>query len=123
VKDVKIIMAVGITKEKMMAMYISVEREGKWEVLFSHVNGDDLIKRCDTEEQAEKLIRVLEGEQRKTVYLVKSFGHEGYTNLKVFSDEQQAEKFAEKVRCQIPLEALASGDESVEIEEFTLEEI
>jgi len=106
-----------------MAMYISVEREGKWEVLFSHVNGDDLIKRCDTEEQAEKLIRVLEGEQRKTVYLVKSFGHEGYTNLKVFSDEQQAEKFAEKVKCQIPLEALASGDESVEIEEFTLEEI
>ena len=43
-----------------MAFYITVEREGKWEVLFSHVNGDDLIKRCDTEEQAESLIRVLE---------------------------------------------------------------
>ena len=43
-----------------MAMYIAVERGGKWEVLFSHVNGDDLIKRCDTEEQAETLIRVLE---------------------------------------------------------------
>jgi len=43
-----------------MAMYIAVERQGKWEVLFSHVNGDDLIKRCDTEEQAESLIRVLE---------------------------------------------------------------
>jgi len=43
-----------------MAMYIAVERNGKWEVLFSHVNGDDLIKRCDTEEQAETLIRVLE---------------------------------------------------------------
>lgn len=43
-----------------MAMYIAVERQGKWEVLFSHVNGDDLIKRCDTEEQAERLIRVLE---------------------------------------------------------------
>jgi hypothetical protein len=46
-----------------MAMYIAVKREGKWEVLFSHVNGDDLIKRCDTEEQAEKLIKVLEGEE------------------------------------------------------------
>lgn len=43
-----------------MTMYIAVERNGKWEVLFSHVNGDDLIKRCDTEEQAETLIRVLE---------------------------------------------------------------
>lgn len=43
-----------------MAMYVAVERDGKWEVLFSHVNGDDLIKRCDTEEQAETLIRVLE---------------------------------------------------------------
>ena len=45
-----------------MAMYIAVEREGKWEVLFSHVNGDDLIKRCDTEEQAEKLIIALEND-------------------------------------------------------------
>ena len=45
-----------------MAMYIVVEREGKWEVLFSHVNGEDLIKRCDTEEQAEKLIKVLESD-------------------------------------------------------------
>lgn len=42
-----------------MAMYVVVEREGKWEVLFSHVNGDDLIKRCDTEEQAEKLKEAL----------------------------------------------------------------
>jgi hypothetical protein len=43
-----------------MAMYIAVKREGKWEVLFSHVNGDDLIKRCDTKKQAEALIKVLE---------------------------------------------------------------
>jgi hypothetical protein len=106
-----------------MAMYITVEREGKWEVLFSHVNGDDLIKRCNTEEQAEKLIKVLEEDgQSKTVYLVKSFGHEGYINLKVFNDEQQAEKFAEEIKRQIPIEVLASGDEFVEIEEFTLQE-
>jgi len=45
-----------------MAMYVAVERGGKWEVLFSHVNGDDLIKRCDTEKQARKLIEVLEDE-------------------------------------------------------------
>jgi hypothetical protein len=43
-----------------MALYIAVEREGKWEVLFTHVNGEDLIKRCDNEEQAEKLIKALE---------------------------------------------------------------
>lgn len=45
-----------------MAFYFTVEREGKWEVLFSHVNGDDLVKRCDTEEQAKKLIKVLEND-------------------------------------------------------------
>jgi len=43
-----------------MAFYFAVKRENKWEVLYSHVNGDDLIKRCDTEEQAENLIKVLE---------------------------------------------------------------
>ncbi len=43
-----------------MAFYFTVEREGKWEVLFSHVNGEDLIKVCNTEEQAEKVIKVLE---------------------------------------------------------------
>ena len=45
-----------------MAFYFVVEREGKWEVLFSHVNGEDLIKKCKTEEQAEALIKILEKE-------------------------------------------------------------
>ena len=59
----------------------------------------------------------------KTIYLVKSFGsYSGYTNLKVFTTELEAEKFAIKVKKQIPLESLASGDESVEIEELTLED-
>lgn len=57
-----------------------------------------------------------------TIYLVKSFGsYSGYTNLKVFTTELEAEKFARKVKKQIPLESLASGEESVEIEELTLE--
>ena len=56
------------------------------------------------------------------IYLVKSFGHEGYTNLKAFSTEVEAEKYAVKVKKQIPLEVLASGDESIEIEELNLEE-
>ena len=43
-----------------MAFYFTVERDGKWEVLFSHVNGEDLIKVCTAEEQAEKVIKVLE---------------------------------------------------------------
>ena len=43
-----------------MAMYVAVERDDKWEVLFSNVIGDTLIKVCDTEEQARKLIKVLE---------------------------------------------------------------
>lgn len=46
-----------------MAFYVKVERNGKWEVLLSHTNGDDLIKVCNTEEQAEKLIEVLEGDE------------------------------------------------------------
>jgi hypothetical protein len=46
-----------------MAFYFTVEREGKWEVLFSHVNGEDLIKCCNTEEQAEKLIKLLEEDE------------------------------------------------------------
>jgi hypothetical protein len=57
----------------------------------------------------------------RTIYLVKSFGHEGYNNLKVFSTELQAEQYAVKIKKQIPLEVLASGDEFVEIEEFILE--
>ena len=58
----------------------------------------------------------------KVIYLVKSFGNEGCTNLKAFSTELEAEKFAEKVKKQISLEVLASGDEAVEIEELDLEE-
>jgi hypothetical protein len=59
----------------------------------------------------------------KTIYLVKSFGaYSGYTNLKVFTTELEAEKFARKIKKQISPESLASGDESVEIEELTLED-
>lgn len=43
-----------------MSFYFTIEREGKWEVLFSHVNGEDLIKRCNTEKQAEDIIKILE---------------------------------------------------------------
>jgi hypothetical protein len=46
-----------------MAFYFTVEREGKWEVLLSHVNGEDLIKKCKTEEQAEALVKALENEE------------------------------------------------------------
>lgn len=57
------------------------------------------------------------------IYLVKSWGcYGGHTNLKVFKTELQAEQYAEKIKRQISLESLASGDESVEIEELTLEE-
>ena len=59
----------------------------------------------------------------KTIFIVKSFGHEGYANLKAFNCELKAEKYAIKVKKQIPLEILASGEESVEIEELTLEEL
>lgn len=41
-------------------IYFKVERNGKWEVLLSHVNGEDLIKRCDTKQQANRLIKILE---------------------------------------------------------------
>jgi hypothetical protein len=58
----------------------------------------------------------------KTIYLVKSFGDEGCINLKAFSTELEAEKFAVKIKKQIPLEVLASGEESVEIEELELME-
>jgi hypothetical protein len=59
----------------------------------------------------------------KTIFIVKSFGSEsGYMNLKAFDCEPIAEKYAESVKKQIPLEVLASGEEFVEIEELTLEE-
>lgn len=43
-----------------MSMYLAVERNDKWEVLYSHVEGEDLIKTCDTEEQARELVKLLE---------------------------------------------------------------
>jgi hypothetical protein len=58
----------------------------------------------------------------KTIFIVKSFGHQGYLNLRAFDHESEAENFAEKVKSHIPLEILASGDEFVEIEELPLEE-
>jgi hypothetical protein len=58
----------------------------------------------------------------KQIYLVKSFGIDGYTNLKAFNTEVDAENFAIKIKKQIPLEILASGDEGVEIEEIDYNE-
>jgi hypothetical protein len=56
------------------------------------------------------------------VYIVKSFGTDsGYVNLKAFSTEHEAECFAKIVARQIPTECIESGDESVEVEELTLE--
>ena len=45
-----------------MAMYLTVKRAGKWQVLFSNVNGDDLIQACNTKKEADRLLKVLEGE-------------------------------------------------------------
>jgi hypothetical protein len=42
-----------------MAMYFKIKRDNKWQVLYSHVNGDDLIKTCDTKKQADELLKVL----------------------------------------------------------------
>jgi hypothetical protein len=58
----------------------------------------------------------------KQIYLVKSFGIDGYTNLKAFNTELEAEKFAIKIKKQIPLEVLASGNEGIEIEEIDYHE-
>ena len=58
----------------------------------------------------------------KTIYIVKSFGHMGYLNLRAFADEAKAEEFASKVKSHIPKDVLASGDEFVEVEELPLEE-
>jgi hypothetical protein len=51
------------------------------------------------------------------VYLVKSFGVEGYVNLKVFQKQEDASFFASSIECQIP-EGVT--DEFVEIEEMDL---
>jgi len=59
----------------------------------------------------------------KTIFIVKSFGSiNGYTNLKAFDYESDAEDYAVKVKKQVPLEVWASGEEFLEIEELTLEE-
>jgi hypothetical protein len=56
------------------------------------------------------------------IFIVKSFGaYSGYTNLKAFNSELEAEEYAVELKKQISLESLASGDESVEVEELTLE--
>jgi hypothetical protein len=53
------------------------------------------------------------------IYLVKSFGCEGYTNLKAFSNQEQAEAYADEVMKQIPIDVLESGNEFVEVEEVS----
>ena len=58
----------------------------------------------------------------KTVYLVKSFGYEGYKNIKVFSTEDRAIAYANKLGVPFVDTAEDIGDEFVEIEEFTLED-
>ena len=56
-----------------------------------------------------------------TVYLVKSFGYEGYKNLKVFVDEERAIKYASGLGVPFADADDDLGDEFVEIEPFTLE--
>lgn len=55
-----------------------------------------------------------------TVYLVKSFGFEGYTNLKVFASEDRAQHYADKLQQQID-DMDGIEDEWIEVESFTLE--
>jgi hypothetical protein len=58
------------------------------------------------------------------IFIVKSFGCiNGYTNLKAFDCESEAENYAKKVESHISPESLASGDESVEVETLTLENV
>ena len=55
------------------------------------------------------------------IYVVKSFGHQGYTNLKAFSNYDEAEEYAKTIEKQIPVEVLDAGDEFVEVEELNYE--
>ena len=55
------------------------------------------------------------------IYLVKSFGYEGYTNLKAFSNQDQANAYADKLMKQIPIDVLETGDEFIEVEEVSYE--
>lgn len=57
-----------------------------------------------------------------TVYLVKSFGYEGYKNIKVFSSEERAVAYAKKLGVPFVNTTEDIGDEFVEIEPFELED-
>ena len=54
----------------------------------------------------------------QTIYIVKSFGNQGYINLKVFSDNAKAIEFANTIQAQIP--ESATNDEWVVVESMTL---
>lgn len=56
-----------------------------------------------------------------TIYVVKSFGHQGYVNLKAFSTYDEADEFAKSVEKQIPSEVRDTGDEFVEVEQLAYE--
>lgn len=56
------------------------------------------------------------------IYLVKSFGAQsGYKNIKAFNARKDAEEFAIRLICNIPVSAIQSGDEFVEVEEVSYE--
>ena len=57
-----------------------------------------------------------------TVYLVKSFGYEGYKNLKVFVDSDRAYRYASSLGVPLADTEDDLGDEFVEVESFTLED-
>jgi hypothetical protein len=56
------------------------------------------------------------------IYLVKKFGSQtGYKNIKAFEAKKDAEEFAIRLICDIPVSAIQSGDEFVEVEEVSYE--
>ena len=58
------------------------------------------------------------GVNMQVVYIVKSFGPQGYLNLKAFAELQDAESFKDVVAKQIPE---GSEDEWVEIEDMMVD--
>ena len=56
----------------------------------------------------------------QTIYIVKSFGNQGYINLKVFSDNAKAIEFANTIQAQIP--ESATNDEWVVVESILIHE-
>jgi hypothetical protein len=56
------------------------------------------------------------------VYIVKSFGHEGYKCLNVFANEDRAVAYANKLGLPFANTVGDLGDEFVEIEPFELED-